>query len=456
MMSTSILADSCSAAEPFRHLVPFRRLVQATTHLTYSVATVVLLTLLTSSPMAAQRINDGLPSELAAKAVVDPLIIPSLEIVPIDGWTLDGSGDTAWADFLAAESDRGAWNAFVDQRSGLLEVAEGAGVPWIPGRGNNLTNNDLAPILQGRAAPSLETLEALARDFIATYSTLLGTNGRRLVLDQNASSQLTDNLWNLEFRVYESDLLIDDARVFFRVNHGNLVQWGARHLPPPGTAVPEINLDALDALEAGSEYVGGWHDGADWLNGKTVLKLFPSRVDSDERGDFEDGNGYTFVAAWEYEFTRAGDSAVWRLRVDATTGRILEMKDLREFSQVRGGYWPISYRVGGVNQPQVTVGWPYANVTPLGVATNGSGVYAWDGNAQAARHVGPYVNVNDNCTGTAGTVGSDGVGDIDFGSAGLGSNDCINQLSVNDNTAASRQQFVHVNKIKEKGRSFYP
>ncbi len=411
---------------------------------------------LASTVLPAQRVDDGPASEWASKAKVDILLRPTVDIEPIEAVTLGPEQEDDWVSFRQAQIARGDWRAYIDRRSGLVEVAEGAGIPWIPGRGNRLTLADLGARLGGQQDVDLTTLESLARDFIAQHGDLLGTAGRELRVATAASGPLSDYLWNVEFEVWQDGLRIEDARVFFRVNHGNLVQWGARLVPAPNTSFASVELDEIDAREQGSEYLGGFVEGRDFQHGKSQLYLIPTRTSADERGDYVDGQGYGLRPVWEYHIARAGDQAVWRLRVDATTGEVLEMRDTREFSQVRGGYWPISWRVGGVVQPQVTVGWPFANVTPLGVATNSSGVYTWDSNAQTARHIGPYVSVNDNCAGGPGSAPSDGVGDIDFSSAPTAPNDCANQLGINDNTAAARQQFVHVNKIAEKARSYYP
>ena len=76
--------------------------------------------------------------------------------------------------------------------------------------------------------------------------------------------------------------------------------------------------------------------------------------------------------------------------------------DVNRYSQVTGGYWPVSWKVNGTTINQVSTGWPFTSVNPLGATSNTSGLYTWDGNPQTAYHTGPYVNVVDSCTGAPG------------------------------------------------------
>ena len=95
-----------------------------------------------------------------------------------------------------------------------------------------------------------------------------------------------------------------------------------------------------------------------------------------------------------------------RAAARAANQAVVEFRDTNDYAQVTGGYWPVSWRVGGVEQPQVVTRWPFTDVNPLGATSNTSGIYAWDGSPQTARHTGPYVNINDNCTGAPQTAGS--------------------------------------------------
>ena len=135
---------------------------------------------------------------------------------------------------------RGEWQAVVDRRSGSVHIAEGAGVPWIPGYGNDLQLNDISGHLRGRSKIDLETMESIARSFISDVEPLLGSSGRVLHLNREASGLYSDYFWLVEFDVYtHGGLKIEGARLFFRVNNGNLIQYGSEQLPPPGTVIPQ-------------------------------------------------------------------------------------------------------------------------------------------------------------------------------------------------------------------------
>ena len=47
-----------------------------------------------------------------------------------------GAMQNGWEAFRMGVS--GEWQGEIDKRSGRLGYAEGAGIPWIPGRGNDL------------------------------------------------------------------------------------------------------------------------------------------------------------------------------------------------------------------------------------------------------------------------------------------------------------------------------
>jgi hypothetical protein len=387
-----------------------------------------------------------------------PNLHPTTELQEINAAqaNLQAGVSSAWSEIVSGRSLPGVWNAQVDRRSGLVEISEGEGVPWVPGYGNRLELADAASFLSGRGQVDIETLESIARSFLHKVGPLLGSEAYALRLNLQASGRLSDYLWFVEFDVYAGDLRIEGARVFFRVNNGNLVQFGAEKVPAPGTPVPVPLLSRDDAL-AELESYAGLVPGQDWLIDKGSLVLLPVAA-GDPKSGYTFGSGYDLLPIWELSFRRGDEHPTWRVRVNAVTGEILEFIDTNRYSQVTGGYWPVSWRVNGVEQGQVVTGWPFTTINPLGTTSNTSGLYSWDGNPQTAYHTGPYVNINDNCSGAPGTASSDGAGNIAFGEITVpdAPGDCQIQLGINDNTPSARQQFWHLNKIKEKGRSYLP
>ncbi len=421
------------------------------------IAAATLALTLAADLLALEPARDRDP-ELAQLTKSSPRLSPvrHLAAIPIIQAQLPSSTNVAWSQLKTKQQPRGSWIAQVDRRSGLIEIAEGAGIPWVPGAGNKLNFADLKSHLGGRSKANIDTLESLARSFVSEYEPLLGSSGRTLHLNRASSGPHSDYLWFLEFSVYTNNgLAIEGARIFFRVNNGNLVQFGAEGLPAPNVQAPPAVLDRAQALTALWSYLGGPKSGQ-FLDPGT-LKLIV--VDPDPAGSaFAFANGYELLPVWELIFRRDGRHETWRARVDAVGGEIVDFRDVNRYAEVTGGYWPVSWRVGGVEQPQVITGWPFATVNPSGGTSNTSGVYAWDGTLQTARHIGPFVAINDNCTGAPGTASSDGSGNLAFAEITTPNapGDCQIQNGITDNTPAARQQYWHLNKIKEKSRAYWP
>jgi hypothetical protein len=163
--------------------------------------------------------------------------------------TLDTEVRNGWHGFRADHG--GEWKARVDKRNGRIEIAEGSGIPWVPGRGNGLK--------RAEGKPDLSNLESLSRGFLARYAHLLGVDARSLVLNQGRSGSPADYLWFVDFDVTRDGIPVEGARVAFRVNHGNLIQFGAENLPPAHVPTPKAKLGRDEALAALSDFIGGFH-----------------------------------------------------------------------------------------------------------------------------------------------------------------------------------------------------
>ena len=165
-----------------------------------------------------------------------------------------------------------------------------------------------------------------ALEFAAENEELLGLGGRELRLDRQASGRQGDHFWALQFQVVSTEgLTIQGARVFFRVNNGNLVQWGATRLPPVGTAIPERRVGSSQAFAAAGRHFGGWDVARDWLinPGREELLTVAS-------GDWtgEMGKGFALARVWTFVFRRDGSHTPGRARVDASNREVLEFRDL--------------------------------------------------------------------------------------------------------------------------------
>jgi len=393
-----------------------------------------------SGPAAAQvakQSNDAL-SKLAFRSEE---LAPSQIIVPL----ADSRSAAPSAVRSGWEAFRGRtkveWRASVDQRTGLIAAAEGGGIPWIPGRGNSLTP------AAGREL-SLGTLEAIARRELELLGPALGLTGKDLVLNQGRSGHPADYLWVVDFDLVRDGLVVEGAHVVFRVNNGNLIQLGSELLPSPGATVPPTTVDRFKARAVVAKYIGGL-TAKDTLLDAGSLHLLPANAGS-SRGalGFAPGQGRTIVKVWQLTFRRRGVMGTWRARVDASSGKLLELVDVNAYAtaQITGGIFQSSPAVG----PEVTRAMPFADAA--GGAANSAGLYNFTALTNSTLN-GPFVQIFDTCGGIS--QASDGVGNIGFGTSG--GTDCTTPGHGGaGNTHSSRTQFYQVNRIKEVGRAWLP
>ena len=121
----------------------------------------------------------------------------------------------AWAAFSALYP---RWTAVFDRRSGALEMAEGDGIPLLPGSGNELTKGDIAAYLGSKTEVDLAVAERVTRAFLPRVASLLGVDPATLVVNSDRSGQPTANVWFVDFDVVRAGLPIDGARVIFRIS----------------------------------------------------------------------------------------------------------------------------------------------------------------------------------------------------------------------------------------------
>ena len=360
---------------------------------------------------------------------------PSVEMVDDIQGSIRSSVASSWAEF---RNLNGEWNASVDKRTGLVEFVEGSGLPWIPGHGNNLVT------AMGTNKPDLATLESISRSFLPRVAPMLGVDIKSLKMDVNRSGSPSDYLWYVDFNVERDGMVVDGARVIFRVNHGNLIQFGTENLPAPGTVVPKAKLTRNQALSVVSDYIGGFNAADTFVDGGSQRLLPINIADSRFNDGFELGKGRGLTRIWQFVFRRDGDHATWRARVDATSGKILEFRDINEYAaaQVTGGA-----KFLGVAQTRPM---PFANVSSGGF-TNSAGVYNYTSGTVTSTLAGQYVRITDNCGAISQSSGTGG--NILFGtSAG---NNCTTPGSGGaGNTHSARTQFYHVNRAKEIARGW--
>ncbi len=351
----------------------------------------------------------------------------------------------AWGGFQAAAG--GTWVGYVDKRSGYLEFAEGSGYPWIPGAGNRLSDVEIAPFLGDPQQVDLASLDRIARDFYSKVSSLLGVAATDLKLSEGRSGRMADYLWYVDYDVYRSGWKIEGARVMFRINHGNLVQFGSEGVPPPTIPAPFPRLTREEAVQAVASYIGGF-SGADTLIDSGALKMMTrARIDPAAADRFQLGKGYGLLPVWEIVFRRKETIGTWRARVDALSGKVVEFGDINEYAQAKGGAVLVQSSLGETSKPV-----PFTNISTGGF-TNSAGVYTFTNAATTSSLNGQFVRPVDSCG--AISLAADGSGNFDFGSSPA--SDCSTPgFGGAGNTRASRTQFYWVNRVKEVGRGWLP
>ncbi|HWM91111.1 MAG TPA: hypothetical protein VN493_10115 [Thermoanaerobaculia bacterium] len=399
-----------------------------------AVFAVAAALLLLTGGAGAQVMRDA-DDPLDAFAIVDPRLRPSAYSamqgsIESASTGLEAGVRSGWEGFLRGTKD--PWKGYLDRRTGRVDSAEGAGIPWIPGAGNSLT----APESSGTA--DLQDLEATARAFLSRASRMLGVDPAALVLSPQRSGQVAPHLWIVDFDVQREGTAVEGARVVFRVNNGNMIQFGTENLPSPGAPTPPQKLVREEALAILAAHVGGL-SAADTFVDRGTVRLLPA---ADRQGA-----GRGLVRVWDFTFRRRGSNGTWRARIDATTGEVLEFLDINRYAQVSGGVYPQSY----IFNDEVVRPMPFADLSSGGF-TSSSGLFINPGSASSTL-TGKYVDINDQCG--AISQGSGSFGHIAFGtSAGT---DCATPGSGGaGNTHSARTQFYHVNRIKEVGRGWLP
>ena len=113
--------------------------------------------LLITAPLAqAVVISEDEGRDLQLLVRSDPTLQPTVDLEPVDlAFSLmDEPARFAWSDFVGRRDNPENWTAQIDRRSGLVHIAEGEGVPWIPGLGNSLRPRDIASHLRANPNPT--------------------------------------------------------------------------------------------------------------------------------------------------------------------------------------------------------------------------------------------------------------------------------------------------------------
>ena len=384
----------------------------------------------------------GLADPLASRAFRDPrLRLPT-----------DASGEDPSAKGRAARQAfrerHGSWAFRLDRRGGAPLLAEGPGIPWIPGPANRLSPADV--LTAPRKEPTDADLERIARAFVDRWRDALGVGNEELRIAP-ASREIRPGFRLVEFDRVVSGLPLDGARLSFRISGGNLVQIGGTRLG--GRFDRELltpRLDSEGALGAASR-----HAGVPLVaRSATPLALLLSVGDPDEAWRGEPGDGAAAVAAFRLIVTSPGLDGDWEALVDATSGDVLSFRSARRAARVSGGVFPFSDDGScptGCERSGMPM--PYADVA--GGTANGAGVYAWTDGQVTTLLAGPYVRMSSACGAVSASAPESAEGELDLGTSG-GTDCTVPPGASAGDTHAARTAYYALNRISELARGWLP
>jgi hypothetical protein len=391
------------------------------------ICSLILLGFAVLAPRPAAAISPKkAESPLAKLAFVSDRLRTNPELEPAEEveTSLDTAVRNGWGAFRSSHGD---WQAVIDKRTGRIEIAEGEGIPFVPGRGNALEE-------RSGNKTDLAAIDRVTRAFLPKVALLLGVDPASLRLNQGRSGQPAEHLWFADYDVEIGGLPVEGARVVFRVNNGNLIQFGAENLPHPKAVLPASQVSRDEALATLTAYVGGFGGGDLFVDGGSQ-RLLTVRAEDESRG---------LTRAWQFIFRHDRGNETWRARIDAVSGEMLELIDINRYAQVTGGAKILGT---STNLPM-----PFADLSSGGF-TSSAGSYIYPGGAVTSSLNGKYVGIADNCGPIS--VAANPLGTITFGtSAGT---DCATPgFGGAGNTHSARTQFYHVNRAKEIARGWLP
>ena len=346
-----------------------------------------------------------------------------------------------WDQFLTYTG--GQWQMLVDSRTGLPALVEGSGEPWIPGAGNSLRNESNEPI-------TVSKMEGIARDFMLRNQNLFPIPQSDLILVPEGTVEVGDYFWHIQFQYVKNGIPVEGARVVFRVNNGNLVQFGMEKVNPYIDVDTNPSFEKETAWDILGGYIGGW-DEKDYFIEPGTLLIVPTTPANDD-GNFRGivGSGVQYRLVYEVVFHRDGVMGTWKARIDAHNGEILSFVDQNMYGAVTGGIYPNSNLDTEVIRPlpKITV----TNSTTKTCDMGGNYTYA-SGTATASLK-GAYVSVTDSC-GSSSLSTSTAPGDLAFSKSS--GTDCTTPgVGGSGNTHAARSTYFHLTLWKERALGFLP
>jgi len=332
--------------------------------------------------------------------------------------------------FVAAHG--GEWSFRVDPRTGRLSMASGSGIPLLPGQGNRLRHGEQKSLRLADGEWDVTALEPAVRAFLDGVQPFVVPAQGELELDRASSvSRDGGRLVSFNYDWLIDGIPVEGARVFVRVNSGNVTQFGS-HLVGPLELATMPAIEASEAIRGLLAYSGDAETAR--MQGRPELV-----IQSEEGG----ANRIEFRLVWKIRYTQFGEVETWGGRVDAITGEVVGYGDVNHYARVLGGIYPSSPFDGG----EVEVPFPLADVTAgSSTTTTNSAGYAPQSAAQVSSNLsGRYFDIICNgCSNPASPLAQAtvGAGRLDFGLGGT------NEVGNGRSTPAGRTTFYHLNQVR--------
>ncbi|MEJ5166032.1 MAG: pre-peptidase C-terminal domain-containing protein [Thermoanaerobaculia bacterium] len=320
---------------------------------------------------------------------------------------------------------------YIDQYTGMPALVNNISIPWVSGD----------PFSPTQISTMALKAKKFIRENIGIFPNLPVDN---LVLNQTRSGPFGEDgyLWFVDFDVVYQGVPIEGARVVFRCNHGNLVQFGVEGIMPMADKInvllnPNPSIDSQAAQEIAFNYAGGFNPKVDTIINQGTLKFLPRLIGNETSGTF------IYPLVWEVAFQRAGITGTWTAYVNAHTGDVLSFWDNNRYGTIQGGIYPISpTKTSEVKRPL-----PYADLGSSRYSNSGGGFSVTS--ATTSTLAGKYVKISDKC-GTISLSSSTSPYNLDFGSSS--GTDCTTPgIGGAGNTHSARSCFYHVTNAKLKG-----
>ena len=271
-----------------------------------------------------------------------------------------------------------------------------------------------------------------------------------LRLNSSRSGEFDGYLHYVDFDITHGGVAIEGARVVFRLHGDRLMQFGAEGILP--SMLERLNptpaVDVETAQQIAFAYAGGFNPKTDTLVEPGRLLFLPRTFD-----EVAVGEGLAYPP-------RPGRSASPGAASSAPGSPTSTLQTARSWSSTTTTTTPpsrvASYETGPTTSSEQTMPMPYADVRntsgTLQEYADSAGKFSYSSTARSNLN-GDYVRISDSC-GSISQQASSG-SDIDFGTSG--GTDCSTPGTGGaGNTHAARSAYYHLNRIKEKGRTWLP